>query len=263
MADRVIGVLPISVGTSLALEPLIGNKGEPIQTLMLNLSTLFRNAYQAYETDDRKKLTSEILYKNILEDITGIYKNINLISTIKEPKMVPYFCTYAGLETKFPKAKLWHPKTPLQLAYAELERVTLNKLVNELRTYIVRKDFGIPEATDNAYVVTHHVVDLINAPTTVKLLESHTGVIKEKGMWYTKLNGGEDLKRIPFNSLSISVFGDKSVNFKAHEFRYRAALLKIANDNKWTSLTSRERVKLGIGYYEDKEVSSGLLELLV
>lgn len=263
MVDRVIGVLPISVGTSLALEPLIGNKGEPIQTLMLNLSTLFRNAYQAYETDDRKKLTAEILYKNVLEDVTGIYKNIKMISTIKEPKMVPYYCTYAGLETKFPNAKLWRPKTALQLAYAELERTTTNRLVNELRSYIVRKDYGIPETGEGSYAVTHHVVDLINAPSSVKLLESHTGVIKGKGMWYTKLNGSEDLARIPFNSLSISVFGDKSVNFRAHEFRYRAALLKIANDNKWTSLTSKERVKLGIGYYEDKEVAEGLLQLLV
>ncbi|MEQ5216105.1 hypothetical protein ABN214_15420 [Proteus terrae] len=265
MADRVIGMLPISVGTSLAIEGLIDKGGLPIHNLALNIGTLFRNAYQAYETDDRPKLTSDILYKDVLQDLTGIFQNLKNISKVKEPKMVPYHCTYAGLARSFPKAKLWSPTTEKQKAYAELERLTTNKILTEMRGYIERVDFTIPKSTTNTYVITHHVVDLLTPSGTgdVTLLESHTGALKDKELWYTKLTNGNELKRIPFNKMTLSVFGDKSVNFKANGFKLRSAVMSTAEEYKWTPMTTHERIRLTLGYLKDKELASELLSMLV
>lgn len=264
MEQRTIGMLPISVGTSLAFESLIATPTKKIDSLMLNIDTIFRNAYQAYDTKVRSSLTADQLYNDVIQDLGGVYEILGKISTNKSPNMVAYYCSYAGLEKRFKLAKIWKPETKIQLHYASLQDQVLKRLLSQLRGHIRLCDHTMPNGIRNTFVLTHHIVDLVvpNGYGDITLIESHTAVLKEKGQWYTKLTGGSKLERIPFNPLTLQVFGDNSTNFKANDFKYKSAILMLAEQYKWTPMTTVERVKLSIASVQDESLRENLSQML-
>ncbi|QKE54566.1 hypothetical protein ACSA002_2500 [Salmonella phage vB_SalM_SA002] len=264
MEQRTIGMLPISVGTSLAFESLIATPTQQIDNLMLNVGTIFRNAYQAYETKDRDRLTVDQLYQDVIQDLGGIYEVLNRIGKNKNPNMVAYYCSYAGLEKRFKLAKIWKPDTPKQLHYAALEDQVLKRLLSQLRGHIRLCDHTIPNGIRNTYVLTHHIVDLVvpKGYGEITLIESHTAALKEKDQWYTKLTGSSKFVRIPFNPLTLQVFGDNSTNFKVNDFKYKVAIHALSEQYKWTPMTTVERVKLGIASVADESLRESLSLML-
>ena len=264
MEQRTIGMLPISVGTSLAFEALIATPTKRIDNLMLNVSTIFRNAYQAYDTQTRKGLTADQLYQDVIQDLGGVYEVLNKISTNKAPNMVAYYCSYAGLAKRFKLAKLWTPDTPTQLHYAKLEDQVLKRLLNQLRGHVRLCDHTIPNGPSNTFVLTHHIVDLVvpKGYGSLTLIESHTAALKEKDQWHTKLTGGSKFVRIPFNPLTLQVFGDNSTHFKANAFQYKAAVHALSEQYKWTPMTTVERVQLGIASVPDETLREHLSIML-
>lgn len=263
MAERTIGMLPISVGSSLPFENLMtGTKRRRIQMLMLNLSTIIRNAYQAYETKDRGTVDAPKLYQDVMQDLSGIYDVRNQIGTDR-PEFVVYNCDYTKLASKYKHAKLWSPSTDAQRAYAVLVKETTKSVIAALKDHVVITDCELPKPINNTYVITHHIVDLVNANRSdVILLESHTGACKDSSLWHTKLTNGKNLDRIPFNQVSLQVFGDNSTDFKTNSLRVRSALLSIAEKHQWTAMTTLERVRLGIGMLEDRELRAVLQQML-
>jgi len=243
---------------------MIAQPKEPIQVLQLNLDTVIRNAYQAYETDDRAQVRAEGLANDVLQDLKGIYDNLALIGTAGIPELVVYRGSYKGLANRFKRASLWQPTTELQKAYATLAHATANGVVKAMKGLVKDVDYTVPRSTKRTYVVTHHVVDLLTPMGygTLYLIESHTGVVKGKGALNTKLTNGASLARMPFNALTLQVFGDNSTNFRSGAFRYKAALLKLAEDHKWTPGATVERVHLGLTGLKDPELKKELLEML-
>ena len=264
MEQRTIGMLPISVGTSLAFEPLLAVPKLQIDNLMINISTVFRNAYQAYKTEVRDTLTADKLYQDVIQDLGGIYEILSKIGRNRSPNMVAYYCSYAGLPRRFPLAKLWVPTKPPQLKYASLEDVVLKRLLNELRGHVRLCDHTIPNGIRNTYVITHHAVDLIvpQGFGDITLIESYTGTLKERHQWYTKLTGGSKLERIPFNPLTIQVFGDNSTHFKANDFKYKNAVIVLSEKYKWTPMTTIDRIRLGIASVQDEDLREQLSKML-
>jgi hypothetical protein len=264
MEQRTIGMLPISVGTSLAFESLIATPIHKIDNLMINVDTIFRNAYQAYDTQVRKSLTADQLYQDVIQDLGGIFETLGKIGTNKSPNMVAYYCSYAGLEKRFKLAKIWKPETPIQLHYAKLQDEVLKRLLSQLRGHIRLCDHTMPNGLRNTFVLTHHIVDLVvpKGYGEITLIESHTAALKEKGTWHTKLTGGSKFERIPFNPLTLQVFGDNSTNFKANDFKYKSAILMLAEQYKWTSMTVVERVQLGIASVQDESLRENLSQML-
>lgn len=264
MEQRTIGMLPISVGTSLVFESLIATPIHKIDNMMMNIATIFRNAYQAYDTSVRSKLTADQLYQDVIQDLGGIYEVLSRIGTNKSPNMVAYYCSYAGLERRFKLAKLWKPETKIQLHYADLQDKVLKRLLSQLRGHVRLCDHTMPNGIRNTYVLTHHIVDLVvpDGFGDITLVESHTAALKEKGEWCTKLTGGSKLERIPFNPLTLQVFGDNSTNFKANDFKYKTAILMLAEQYSWTPMTTIERVKLGIASVRDESLRENLSQML-
>ncbi|QXO10234.1 hypothetical protein pEaSNUABM37_00275 [Erwinia phage pEa_SNUABM_37] len=264
MEQRTIGMLPISVGTSLAFESMIATPIKKIDSLMINVGTIFRNAYQAYETKVRSSLTADQLYQDVLQDLGGIYEVLNRLSKDKTPNMVAYYCSYAGLAKRFTLAKIWKPETKIQLHYASLEDQVLKRLLSQLRGHIRICDHTMPNGIRNTYVLTHHIVDLVvpSGYGDITLIESHTAALKERGEWQTKLTGGSKFERIPFNPLTLQVFGDNSTNFKANDFKYKVAIHELAEKYEWTPMTSDERVKLGIASVQDADLRANLSQML-
>lgn len=264
MEQRTLGMLPISVGTSLAFESLIAAPKLQIDNLMINISTIFRNAYQAYATEHRAGISADQLYQDVIQDLGGIFEIIGRIGKNRSPNMVAYYCDYKGLKRRFPLAKLWVPETEIQLKYAALEDVVLKRLLSQLRGHIRLCDHTIPNGVRNTYVVTHHIVDLLvpKGFGDITLIESHTAALKERDKWYTKLTGGSKLERIPFNPLTLQVFGDNSTHFKANSFKYKAAVVALSEKYKWTPMTTMDRISLSIASVADEDLRANLSSML-
>ena len=95
--------------------------------------------------------------------------------------------------------------------------------------------------------MTHYAYDLLSNKDfkTLDLLESHTGVLKSKALWYTKFSDHKDSVRIPFNELFLQVFGDSTI-FHPHDRKLRLEILAIADKYNWSFATTKDRIHLGL-----------------
>ena len=268
------GAAPLSIGTSLALEGLAGfgeypSEKPPIDQhdeLWVNLRTLYRNCFSAIPTVSRGQLQAKWLLDGLLEDARI------LVSTLENRSSRPfsvhfYFCDYSDLERQFPNAK--HRK--LRTAKQEIDRAV------EMETYklfykarntpndlsLRHYDTRMTDRGEKTLVLTHLPLDLLwrNQCRQLNLLESHTGIIKPKAMWYTKLTNGVNLTRIPFNGLSLQVFGENLL-FSAQPLGIKNRILELAEQDQWTSVTTDERVRASLKKLYDPRERTFFLSLL-
>ena len=96
----------------------------------------------------------------------------------------------------------------------------------------------------NALMITHAAYDLVSHTNfdRLDLLESHSGVLKPRAMFYTKYTDGKELSMIPFLKGLFPVFGD-STHFKSMDIRMRREIIELAKNNNWTQLTTLAKVK--------------------
>lgn len=267
------GKFSLSIGTSLAIETLFGVNDNVKPTfplpyshyryLFVNIRTLIRNMNGAV----LKELKTTWSFQNYLDEIQ---KELQFLPEIVhdyskgEMEVVFYADSYRDLRKKFPNAILKQTKGPVALAYEELE----DKLVGVLtqasyleRFGIIRTNCLVPLPKYKTLMLTHVPLDLIPYAQTNRcdLLESHTGVIKDKTLWYTKL-AARDLERIPFTRFTIQVFGDGK-NFSGLPAKYKRALQEHAAASWWNQSTTDKLMKLSIKNIGDKEIVSVLREL--
>ena len=254
----------MSVGTSLAFEASGGDFVRTADTVMFNLRTLVRNAQQAYEKDDKEQSTISQLVKDVESDLMIIGKWLEQNRKGRPISMIVYYPSYRGMGSKFRHANLWKPTTEKQKAYARLIEDVCDNLVEKHKAVIQKTDINLPEFKGRGVIMTHHVVDLTTTPSIGRLflLESHTGAVKPYTKWYTKLTGGTDLYYIPFNHLTIQIFGDKSTNFKSSSHGIKELVKSLAVTAKWTSATSMSRVRGTIADLPDSVDKAGLMLML-
>lgn len=261
---RAIGGLGMSVGTSLAFEGPDSKKITDGDVIMFNLKTLIRNAHAAYEKDDKEKLDPKQLAEDVSSDLRLIGGWLEQARRTKPIQMKVYLADYSKLKSMFPHGDVWEPKTDNQKAYAKLVDQVVDILVKQYGKLIINTKATVPEFTGKGVVLTHHVVDLVTGLNSSKLylLESYNGVIKPFTLWYTKLTNGNELHTIPFNRLTIQIFGDKSTNFKSSTQGIKALVLKLAKDSHWTSATTMSRVRATINNLPDSVDKAGLKLML-
>lgn len=281
IADREVGGLPISIGTSFAIESACGilqdrdEQGNPIPTkpkpaplnnvkeLWINIRTLFRNLYGAIPKEVKELTLPKHLVMALHEEIQIINATVAKI-TGGSVEVVYYLCTYEGLPKKFPKSQIKEPKTDKQISQWGLEQNTVRVMLGshpEIRRFNVDIEGNHP----NAFILSHCAVDLLSRHNfrSLQLLESHTGKIKPHTQWNTKLSNGKELSNIPFNRLTLQVFGDGPVFFSPMPIKIRKALLEIADQYKWTSVTSKEKMLYGIKQMRDHFARQFFLDLLL
>ena len=115
----------------------------------------------------------------------------------------------------FPNANLKEPRTARQRHIAELEQLAIEQLVNDdavpVQVFDNKPDFSRFMKHRCVYL-THQVVDLLYVSVGYKeLLESYTGKLKRRNEWSSKLKAlkGDDVRRFPFDTMTIQLFGDK------------------------------------------------------
>lgn len=261
---RAVGTLGMSVGTSLAFEGSGASAIRSADTVLFNLRTLIRNAQESYEKDDPEYKDVDQLVKDVESDMVLLSKWLEQARAGKAIKMVIYYPSYALIGLKYKHAKLWEPTTDLQKSKADISKAVAKKLISKYEKLITQTIMGMPDFKGTGIVLTHHVVDLaeMQAVARLHLLESHTGLLKPFTQWYTKLTGGKDLINIPFNRLTIQIFGDNSTNFRSSSVGIKNLVKKLAEDSHWTAATTLSRVRSTIANLPQSVDRAGLTMML-
>lgn len=255
LAQREMGQFPISIATSLALEGAAGILEEapvspaPIvsyspKEIWFNLRTLFRNLYGSVERSVRDNITAGPAYDTLLNELEAIVSAVGTISNHKA-KPVLYYSTLNSMVREFPYAKLKEAKTDLQKQYAFIEREVCVAIVKELGEETVRVfDVHLKGNHPTAFMVTHTPVDLLSDRFFQRLwlLESHTGAVKPKTQWSTKLTGSKGYEKIPFNRFTLQIFGDDSTYFYSQSIKYKRFLIDLAEKKHWHSNTTKSKI---------------------
>lgn len=276
IAQREVGQLPLSVGTSLALELFTDRKDPdrperfltkptPPAQLWINLRTLFRNLYGAIESDLKHKVLADHFVPTLLNEIEFI-KTMVSEQTLGRTQVVFYHCTYKDLATRFPKAIHKPLNTDNQKIYFATEQGACEDVIKTLAETNPIRQFTskLQGESLTTWLLSHVPVDLVSLDRfgRVTLLESHTAKLKEKLDWNTKLTGGSQLAHLPFNAFTLQLFGDGGLYFSPMPIKIKREVLALAETHKWTPATSYEKMRYSIQSLNDHFTKTWLLSLM-
>ena len=250
LAGRELGVYPLSVGSSLALEACKENPRLHYSYLYVNVWTLFRNLYTALPAIEAEQINRKDWVETLAEELV-LFSRIakELLGDISISFYIPDYNKTSAL---LPKAKLRTFNTAKQQHYKTvseevvgamrymLPRLALDKIVLEYTNNATP-----PSVRTKSLMVSHYALDLLSCPWDVRLLESHTGKVKDRSLWSTKLAGSADYSIIPFNKLTLTVFGDNTLIAPQPQVA-RRDLYAVGVERKWTSLTTYDYVKRSV-----------------
>lgn len=261
--DRAMSAIPVSIGTSLALESIFKGTQAPYdatrkipirvklsdyQECYLNLSTLIRNIAHASDRETYFACPASHVLEILLTEIDIIQSVFNQ-EGYGVCKPVFYSCSYKSLATECDRkgVKLRQSTTPFQKSYDLKEETVLKQLLKQTDS-IKQVDSEIrPERSGtNALIISHIPYDLLSRPNFghLALLESHTGVLKSQLQWNTKYApfGKESMDHLPFHKSLLLIFGDKH-QIEPGDRKLRQKVYDISVKSKWTPLTTMERVR--------------------
>lgn len=275
LSSREVGQIPISIGSSLALEgafgilednpnprPIINN----VDVLYVNIRTLIRNMVGSIAGDKIGSVLPEDLANTLLNELT-IMESALASYTSGRVSLVPYLCSYRSIPKKFPYALLKAARTDLQqMAAMREENTTIEfKDIAKLHGYnkLVETDIDLPKDNRRVLLMTSYAVDLLQRYQfgSVTLLESHTGAAKPPALWHTKLTNGKELTNIPFDRMTLQFFGDGNNLFTGFPIKYRRVLLEIAQKNRWTAMTTKDYILSSVRKAYEPELERLIINL--
>lgn len=261
LSRRAVGEkLPLSVGTAIAFEAL--ESDVKYGSIWVNLRTLFRNVYDSVDTDQRGELTPKAVVDTMIEELGYITD----YSKGKIDHIQVYHREYADLVHRFPKAIIRVPNTPLQKKYDLFMHSVIDEVLLRDNEKTIDFDRGstLLGKPVSSLIITHYPLDLLSRShfAKLRLLESYTGAIKSKSQWNTKLTDGKLLKNIPFNDFTVQVFGDGPVQFMRFPKKVRDAIIELADQYNWTSITTMEKVRQNLNWMKDRYSAELLKQLL-
>lgn len=277
LAERTTSALPLSIGTSLALESLLQPRGNPYDpqreipirintadysSLWIHISTLTRNLIGSLPKAYQDSIVPEDLIDTLLWEMETI-ESIVKEDTIGQMRVVFYYDDYRHLtesKTIHGAVQFRVPKTPAQHLAYQIQHRTAEAVLK--RRPATRRIKGVlrPDSADGnrALIITHQPYDLLSYShfNTLHLLESHTGKLKTRKDWYSKYHqvGEEDLSILPFTRKLLFIFGDHSL-IKPMAIQFRKLILEIARQRSFTPLTTEDKIK----FYLDSDLKERYL----
>lgn len=245
-----VGFYPMSIGTSLAIEGLNGT-GERVDTnkgfdtkwfgaLFVNLRMLVRNAIGSFPYAEQNSLTNREIIPMVERDFEGITKYAP-----EELEVVPYICSHKSINKEF-KGKFKQYETDKQKIAIAIEESAIKKLEEKYSDTLTHFDIQL-KGDKRTILLTHHPIDLLSAskfPELV-LLESHSGKLKSAKDWSTKLRTLEAPEVVPFNKVTLQLYGDNNM-FMPQQKKLRDVLLKIGQKKRWNATTSQSSMLLDV-----------------
>lgn len=258
---RETGAFPLSMGTSLALEGLLGvHPSTPpapaharrVREVWINIRTLIRNLFSAMTAEQAEKAPlQEVLDLLVLEMETI---DTVLLQQGKGRLGVVFYCNdLEELKWVFPHAQWKTPRTKKQITAHKVEEI----LVKQLQTLGREGEVSLREIKREPPIVPKAVALLTHYPCELLwrfqfevlfLLESHTGRLKPYSQWCSKLKGVRADEHLPFNRLSLQLFGD-GVLLEGCARPLREEFKQLAETRRWTAVTSLEKIQDDIHRY--------------
>lgn len=246
----------LSIGTGLAIETLTHESpydpNRPIPStpmsmdkyslLYVNINTLVRNVVQSVASMDLHRLD--------VDDIADFCRGeMQVITTLLErfPSITVHFYT-SGFGTMWStpviSRLLRQPSTDKQKFIDRLSGHAIRAILNA-DTSILRPRYLLPTRRNHAIILTHIITDLYvyKKYTSLTLLESNTGVMKQPSRFATKyLNvPPEILGFVPFTFATGAMLGD-NVMFKPAPIKPKREFLAACTQFKWNAATPDAKV---------------------
>lgn len=272
LAARAVGQFPISIATSLAIESAVGILPEAPtdapeikkrQLLMINIRTLIRNLYGSVDKEQKAKLEEYTVAEAISGEMRAI-EGIIAEHSDGRASCLFYHCTYADLLRKFTRAIPKSPSTVGQQMYQASEQAIIKYLDTEFAasTPITHYNIDFPDLNVHALIMTHYPIDLLQRYkfSSLTLLESHTGALKPPMMWNTKLQNGRELENLPFDRMTLQLFGD-GVMFTPAPIKVRKTVHQLAIDKQWTPGTTKDMVLFDVHAHRDPALEALVRDL--
>lgn len=270
---RAFGHFPLSIGTSLALEGLyalertvepsgssfvdsqrqrmVANNQRFLKSttqyaaVWVNLETIVRNVIEAYSKDEFKSQHLNDLVNDVFEDIEAIQ---TLIAEHDENnrELVVFIEDATERKWLFPHAQWKTPTTKAQIDKAyfhnNITRMVVDALLKDKQPLRVIKRHP-PVSNDRIIMISHFPHQLFWGRyfTNILLLESHTGMLKERRQWNSKLKGISQKDPMPFNPFTLQVLGDGQL-FAGESRVVQKELKALSVNATWTQVTSREKM---------------------
>lgn len=265
LLNRPTGQFPISIATSLAFEGLFGiheehpvAEGKPrpwvgYDFLHINVRTLIRNCYQSIPSQDAMLIPAKDYANIIAEEITLIGTILTDNITNEHFEHAFYLPSYELLPKAFPRATLKGVNTPKQQHYAQIEDTVIKLLLtNPVLQTVTHEKVALRTTLGKgkAIMLTHYPVDILVAKyKRYNILESHTGQIKQTYELTNKLKiGGKT--NMPFDIMTIQLFGDTANMFQPAELKVRRTMYKLAEKYKWNNTTTEDKIKANVKHNE-------------
>lgn len=253
--ERTMGKFPLSVATSIALESAIGHpdptNGRPSNNALVmyeefwvNLKTLFRNICGCLPPNSPKPPVEDLVIA-MLNEIKVIQ---DIVQRNSQARAVFYVSNYSRLDALYKHVELRRDNTPKQKDFTKTMESVIQRVINKLpkddNSFKLFAHDLRPNTRKRTLILTHVPYDLVSAHNfgSLDLLESHTGHIKNKTLWYTKYFQGNDLPPIPLTHYLLPVFGDKEM-FRPLNLKAKAEMLALIKKNGWNALTTDAKMK--------------------
>lgn len=253
LTAREKGALPITVGTSLAIEGLIKEPAKSFDRVLINVRTLFRNILDSVPTNVRNGLSAKEIMDAIWEDI----EHIDTAVTQWGRGVVSlewYYSDPKTLVKVLPDAIIRAPKTPLQIINQQLFERCLLEMKKEMGKHLVAYS-PLPSGGRRTAILTHSPTDLLNRRdfSELYLLESHTGKVKRWGEFSSKLSADAAVGILPFNGFTVTLYGDGGALVYQFPRKAREMVLEVAKKYKWTTITKKDHILFSL-----KQIKNGV-----
>lgn len=263
LSKRTMSAFYLSIGTSLSFESLFSGSMQPYDLgrvipqmvdinqydeLWINLFTMFRNIVGSVPSIEVSRLTPEDIGYVLSEEVETIEE---ILKSNTGGAVLPVFYTsaYADLEKTYKHAKIRTDNTERQKQMTDLLGQTLSVFYKSHKLDKTHRRFKLHltsegQSRKKILLLSNYAFDLLSykAFDRMDLLESHTGILKERAKWHTKYIDGKMLNRLPFNSCFLQVFGDTQT-FRPMDKQLRDDILGVAQASNWNPLTTDERVR--------------------
>lgn len=248
MIELVVGDMGISIPTEEAISKLQLRDTEKMSILAINLDTLIRNAMGS--TDTQTDATIKLVTEQVIKDVFLITEHM---MEVHEMRTFIYWVDYRfDLPKKkgFASAEFKLAKTARQLQVQSFhETVRSNVLsIKDFAALVNQVEAPLrPDGKEYARPIflTHVMADLLDHHyfEELKLLESRTGAIKSTRELFRKINSPDDKREfIPFNTITLQVYGDNSGLFQPVDIRVRRAFTELATSRPFNPNTTVDRI---------------------
>lgn len=264
LSNRTMSSFGVSIGTGLLLESIFDPTDERydkervvpnkvdlnnFDIWLFNGFTLLRNIITACtEPIDISVLYNKKHIDRIMEEVEAEITIIHsLLLSVNKPEtfFVLFIPEYKELISKFNVGK------DVDVKYIhnnrllfEIFKVPLLATSNEI-VKLHPTGYKVPlNYKDGKVLLTsHYTLDLLQS-NKWKLLESHTGILKDQHLFNTKYHkyGTNDLSHLPMNDILLYLLGDDEL-VQGMNRKVKSTVYNISISSKWTFRTTRDKIR--------------------